>query len=250
MLLVLSIVGRDRLGDDLPRDAVIVNVRVTAGARCQLRAIDRDHTGVHQPRSGAQSQHGTEQLVERLLVTADEPGDRRVIRHLVTGDDPVGDVLTAASLDPARRPLIRRIGEQDKAHHHRRLVGGAAMTVRAIGRVERLQVEPADCVDHEPRQMILRQPIPQRRRQKKRLLTITIDEVLGHAGIPPAGPDRTPLCDSHRAKRVSWRAGVELRRNTNAGLGPRAGRPRLCRKPAEAEVSSPIGAAPEGSPCS
>jgi len=39
---------------------------------------------------------------------------------------------------------------------------------------------PADRVDHEPRQMILRQPIPQRRRQQKRLLTMTINEVLSH----------------------------------------------------------------------
>jgi hypothetical protein len=53
MLLVLGLVGRDRLGDDLPRDPVIVNIRVTARARGQLRAIDRDHTGADQPGPGA-----------------------------------------------------------------------------------------------------------------------------------------------------------------------------------------------------
>jgi lipopolysaccharide assembly outer membrane protein LptD (OstA) len=36
--------------------------------------------------------------------------------------------------------------------------------------------------------------------------------------------------------------------DTNAGLGPRGGRPPVCRNPIEAEVSSPIGAAPESSP--
>jgi hypothetical protein len=41
---------------------------------------------------------------------------------------------------------------------------------------------------------------------------------------------------------------VELRRNTNAGPGSREGRPRVCRKPTEAEASSPIRAAPESSP--
>jgi hypothetical protein len=51
-----------------------------------------------------------------------------------------------------------------------------------------------------------------------------------------------------RANRVSLRAAAELRRNTNAGLGPREGRPRVCRNPTEPEVSSPIGAAPESSP--
>ena len=50
-----------------------------------------------------------------------------------------------------------------------------------------------------------------------------------------------------RANRVSWRATVELRRNTNAGLGPRGGRPRVCRNPTEVEVSSLIGGVPETS---
>ena len=46
-----------------------------------------------------------------------------------------------------------------------------------------------------------------------------------------------------RAKRDSRRAAVELRRNTNAGFGPRGGRSLACRNPTKAEVSSPIGAA-------
>ena len=52
----------------------------------------------------------------------------------------------------------------------------------------------------------------------------------------------------HVHRRVPWRAAVELRRNTNAGLGPRACRPRVRRNAAGAEASSPIGAAPESSP--
>jgi hypothetical protein len=59
----------------------------------------------------------------------------------------------------------------------------------------------------------------------------------GKAGVP-----------AFRANRVSWRATVELRRNTNAGLGPRGGRPRVWCDPTEAEVSSLIGGVPETSP--
>jgi hypothetical protein len=44
--------------------------------------------------------------------------------------------------------------------------------------------------------MILRQPIPQRRRHQKRLLTITIQKVLTHPGIQLNPPDRPPLRDS------------------------------------------------------
>ena len=56
VLLVLGLIGRDRLGDDLPRDPVIVNVGVTGRARRQLRAIDRDHPGRDQTRLRAQLQ--------------------------------------------------------------------------------------------------------------------------------------------------------------------------------------------------
>jgi len=47
--------------------------------------------------------------------------------------------------------------------------------------------------------MILRQPIPQRRRQQKGLLTNTINEVLGHPGIQLARADR-PLCATATAR--------------------------------------------------
>jgi hypothetical protein len=58
------------------------------------------------------------------------------------------------------------------------------VTVRPIRRIERGQIELLDRLDHEPRQMICRQPIPQRRRHQKRLLTVAINEVLGHPRIP------------------------------------------------------------------
>jgi hypothetical protein len=56
--------------------------------------------------------------------------------------------------------------------------------ISAIRRIERIEIQPGDRLDHKPRQMIGRQPIPQRRRQQKHLLTITIKKVLGHPGIP------------------------------------------------------------------
>ena len=67
------------------------------------------------------------------------------------------------------------------------------MPVRAIGGKERLEIKPSDRVKHEPREMILRQPLPQRRRQQKRLLTITINEVLSHPGIQRTRADRPPF---------------------------------------------------------
>ena len=49
MTLILRLIGGDRLRDDLPGDPVIVNVGVTARVGVQLRTVDRDHPGPHQP---------------------------------------------------------------------------------------------------------------------------------------------------------------------------------------------------------
>ena len=57
-----------------------------------------------------------------------------------------------------------------------------------------------------------------------------------------------PRVPSVPRKPRPWRATVELRRNANAGLAQRGGRPRVCRNPTEAEVSSLIGGVPETSP--
>ena len=78
------------------------------------------------------------------------------------------------------------------------------MPVDPIGRVERAQIERRDGVDHEPRQMPLRQPLAQARRQQQLLLAITRDEVLRHPGMvltAPDGPD--PLRNSLHAKQQS-----------------------------------------------
>ncbi len=65
------------------------------------------------------------------------------------------------------------------------------MPVRAIGDVERTQIELPDSVDHEPREMPLGQPIAQTRRQQQLLITITRDKVLRHPGIVLTTPPRT-----------------------------------------------------------
>jgi hypothetical protein len=94
-------------------------------------------------------------------MTRDKPRDRRVIRHPITRQDPKRHILAAMTLDRPRRPHISRKRIQNQGHHHRRLVGRPAVPIRAIRRVERREIHPLDRVDHKPREMILRQPVPQ-----------------------------------------------------------------------------------------
>jgi hypothetical protein len=192
---ILGLVGRLVLGQDLPRDLLKLTVRRTACVPRQTSAVNRDQPRLRQPRHLTQPQHLAEQPGQRRLVPDHEPRDRRVIRHQVPRDHPIGHVLTTVTLDRARRPLLGRIRVQNECHHHRRLIRRATMTVSPIRAIERRQVHLPDSVNHEPRQMIRRQPIPHIRRQQKSLLTTTLNEVLRHTGTVLTKPDGTPLCD-------------------------------------------------------
>jgi hypothetical protein len=100
--LVLGLVGRLRLGENLPRDLLKLTVRRTTRVPRQTSAVDRDQPRLHQPSPITQLQHLVEQTGQRLLVPDDEPRDRRVIGHHVPRDHPIRHVLTTVTLDRAR----------------------------------------------------------------------------------------------------------------------------------------------------
>ena len=81
MHLVLAPVRLVHLVQQFARDPLIAAVRVHRGIRRDLRAIDRDHPDVHQPRLRTQPQNIREQVSQRRLVPLTELRDRRVIRH-------------------------------------------------------------------------------------------------------------------------------------------------------------------------
>src|SRR5919108_277403 len=114
--LVLSLVGRPGLGQNLARDLVELAVDLGAGVTRDPGAIDRHHPRLHQPGPIAQLEHLAEQLGQRPLMAADEARDRRVIGNQIAGDHPVGHVLATVTLDRARRPLPGRERVQDKRH--------------------------------------------------------------------------------------------------------------------------------------
>ena len=109
VLLILGLIGRDRDLDQLLGDLPEINARLARRVTAQLRAIQRDHPTLNQPRTVTQLQHLAKQPRQRNLVTTHKPRHRRVIRHPIGGDHPIGDILAAVALDPARRVLTRRI---------------------------------------------------------------------------------------------------------------------------------------------
>src|ERR1700677_315495 len=88
---------------------------------------------------------------------------------------------TQSSLAPFRITGQPRCDDRLSSGHHRRVIRGTTPSVLAVARVKRCEVDVLDRIDHEPRQMVLRQPLAQRERHQQQLLTITLDEVLSHA---------------------------------------------------------------------
>ena len=234
--LVFCAIDGIGLGQNLRRDLLIAARRIPRRVGMDLRPVDRDHPDLDQPGLRAQRQHLPEQVRERVLVTDPEARDRRVIGDPVGGNHPERDVVLAVALDPPRRALPDRVGVQQQRHHHRRLVRRATPPVSAIGAIKRGQIELAHGIDHTPRQVILRQPLTQARRQQQHLLAITRQEVLRHPGIVLNPPDGSALCatatgGSDSAQRVGPQAIAAALTMWRAPLrNPPASRPPTCNR--------------------
>jgi hypothetical protein len=187
--LVLGAVDRVGLGQDLASDLLVVEVAVLRGVRVHLRAVHGEHSDADQTGVRAQGEHLAEQARERLLVTLAKARDRAVIGPLVGRDHPQRDIVDARPLDRPRRTPPPRIRVKQQRDHHRRIVRRAPMPVPAIGGIERRQIHLLDRGQHEPRQVVLRQPIAHARRQQQHLLTVTRNEVLRHDRIVQNHPD-------------------------------------------------------------
>lgn len=68
LTIVLGLIGLLVLGEQLASDLLIVEVREPARVRLHLRAVQRDHADLRQPRLGAQPEH-LEQAGDRVLAS-------------------------------------------------------------------------------------------------------------------------------------------------------------------------------------
>ena len=156
-----------------------------------LRPINCKHPNSAQTGIRAQRQDLAKQARDRVLMALTKPCDRRVIRTLVRSDHPERNVLDALALNHPCRALPTTVGVEQQRDHHSRLVRRPANTIHVIRPVKRVQIHLLHRLQHEPREMVLRQPIPQIRRQQQLLITITRNEVPGHSGIVLNPPDTT-----------------------------------------------------------
>jgi hypothetical protein len=150
------------------------------GVGGQLGAVQGHGAQADQPGRGTQAQGLDQQPGQGLLVADPETGQRHMVGSGVGGQDAEGDVLVAAPFDLAGGTNPGAVGVQQHGQQHLGVVGGPAVPVRPIGAEERGQVQLVDHVEHEPGQMICRQPVPEVGWEQECLVTAAGKKVVGH----------------------------------------------------------------------
>jgi hypothetical protein len=140
-----------------------------------------------------------DQVAKEILAEADAVdrsederfGDRR-------GDELPAELATVQGRRGWLRDAKRRLDERRAAEARPVPKSRPARLREAKRRLEKEhEVHLFDRRHNEPRQVIIRQPLTQARRQQQLLLTVTRKEVLGQT----TRDDTPPLCNSHRALR-------------------------------------------------
>ena len=153
---------------------------VPAGVGMHLGPIQRHRAQLQHPGLARQQQNLDEQGLDPPQKAPPEGRDRVMVRMVVGGDEPEGHRIVGRPLQLAARTHPRRIAIDQQAQQHARVIRGR--TRAAIRLDHRRQVQLLDNLDHEARQMPLRQPLVNRGRQKKPRLPIHRTEIahLGH----------------------------------------------------------------------
>ena len=93
-------------------------------------------------------------------MTATEIADPAVVRLLIAGQHPEGDVFPAGLLDLARAGQPNAVGVQEQHRHHSRLVGLLAPRILLpVDGVDLLKIQLAGQIQQKEHQVVLWQPV-------------------------------------------------------------------------------------------
>jgi hypothetical protein len=104
-------------------------------------------------------------------------------REILSGQDSKRHILVALLGDLARGEDPGGVAIEQELDHHPRIVRTVATAIPLIGLVEGLQIQRIDGIRQEGRQVAVREPIPRRGRQEKRLFRNVTTEGRRHAAI-------------------------------------------------------------------
>ena len=148
---------------------------VPAGVGVDFRAVEPERAHLQHAHLARQQQHLNEQPLDLLEKPPPERRDRVVVGMIVGRNEAERHRVIGRPLQLAARKHARRIAINQNAQQHSRMIrrrAGAAITA-----AHRAKVEPLDHLHHEASQMLLRQPLVNRRRQQEPGLPIDRAEV-------------------------------------------------------------------------
>jgi len=167
---------RSLLGEPCPAP-----VGVDGCVRGNPSAVDRDRAEVRQPGATGDHQNLGEQAGEPVLALRAEPRDRRMVRNVLRAQDTKRDVRATQPLELTRRAHSMAVAIDQQAQQHSRVIPRRACPTATPVPLQRAGVKRIDGLQHEPRQMIRRKPLPHVNRQQHRLITQHWTIRLGHA---------------------------------------------------------------------
>ena len=138
--------------------------------RLDLRAIQGDVSQLDQARPLTECQDLHEQVGQRGQMLLAEVTDRPEIRPLVRREDAKRHILFQLAGNLPRSRYAHGVGIEQNRDQHPRIVGGIAARHPTIGLEDRRQVQFGDQIRDEVGQVVLWQPLPQRRRQQPQLV--------------------------------------------------------------------------------
>ena len=151
--------------------ALVAHRLVLRGVRLELAAVDRDVPQLDQPCLLAKPQDLRKKVGKGRQVLLTKRRDAVVIRMLIASEHAKRDVFVGRSLDlPGGWPTHAVAVHEQRDHHRRVKAGSPSVILRLVHGVNRAQVQARNHVEHEQRQMPLRQPLTEVRRHQQPLV--------------------------------------------------------------------------------
>ena len=154
---------------------------VPAGVGVDLGAVERHRAHLEHAHLARHRQHLDEQTLDLLEKTSPERREGIVVGMLVRRDEPEGHRVIGRPLQLAAREHAGRVAVHQDAQQQRWVVG--RRTRAAIAPAHHPQIQAVDHLHHEAGQVLLRQPLVNRRRQKEPGLAIDRPEVAHRGNI-------------------------------------------------------------------
>jgi hypothetical protein len=158
-----------------PAGVLIGQRAVPAGVGVDLGAVQGHRAHPQHTHFARQFEHLDEQLRDLLKKAPPEHRDGVVVGVLVGRDEAERHGVIGRALQLAAGEHPRGVAVHQDAQQHRRVVGGRAGA--AVGLGHPAQVEAIDHLHYEARQVLLRQPLVNRRRQQETGVAINRAEV-------------------------------------------------------------------------